>query len=652
MSITKEELDNYIQNYQQGNPLITDEEYDILLEEYIKEHGESSRPFMRNKQSDSVNAILGTIPKVYGVETPMREGQPTYVDWIHKKKFIGDVFFQFKYDGCSVAYDCKTKRFFTRGDYDNGESVDVTDLFKHHNPEEFIQGRRHANVKLVVDLLDAIKFEAIMPNEIYNAYFKNEYKTPRDAVAAIITSHNVERAAFIHLRPLRYYRDGSQYVCVGSDLGRIVAYNEFEYMQTYIDALLKQNASMHDYDDRYSYACDGVVLTAFDKEEKPYPYGRSIEDLEPDEILRASDLVEVDPEIEIAIKILNLRKQTKLLNIEYQHGTTGIITPVAILEPIEFEGRTVTHVTLSNMDRVEQLDLHYGDTVNIMYNIVPYLVSSEHDGGERITTPDTCLLCGEKLNKTSLRIVRCNNPNCPSVIIGDIIKYVEKMKMFGISANTIYTLYNNGLIKTIPDLYRLTPDMISKLPGFGEKSADNIVNSIKESSTNVSLIRWFGAIPINNISTRIWESIINVLCDYDLSKAQTIIMDLLSNDTPTKFIESIGYISGISVGRYKMIVDGLNKNWSIMKDCVKYITFEEIASNNSKGKVCLSGTRDKALIETLKSEGYEATDTFTTDCKAVIVPTKIFTSAKTIKAKKHNIPVYTISDILNGGLMF
>ena len=130
--VTKEELDKYLKAYQEGHPLISDEKYDELLEEYLSVNGESSRPFTRQKQSDSVNDIVGTLPKVYGVRNAMRDNQTTFDDWIKKKclNTNDSVLVQPKFDGCSVAFDFETERFFTRGDYDNGESVDVTDLFK------------------------------------------------------------------------------------------------------------------------------------------------------------------------------------------------------------------------------------------------------------------------------------------------------------------------------------------------------------------------------------------------------------------------------------------------------------------------------------------------------------------------------------------
>ena len=121
--ITKKELNKYTEAYSKGDPLISDEEYDRLLEEYVAANGEESRPFTRAKQSDAINDIVGTLSKCYNVMIPMRQGQPTYFDWVNKKKIPHDakVIVQPKLDGGSVAVDLNTWQFATRGDYDNGE---------------------------------------------------------------------------------------------------------------------------------------------------------------------------------------------------------------------------------------------------------------------------------------------------------------------------------------------------------------------------------------------------------------------------------------------------------------------------------------------------------------------------------------------------
>ena len=168
--ITKEQLDEYIAKYNRGEDTgLSDEEYDNLLEEYLKKNGEDKRPFLRTQQTDDVNDAVGTLGKVYGVTKPMRPGQKTYVEWVNTKKINpkAKIIIQPKFDGCSVAYDCNSRRFFTRGDYDNGESVDVTELFIDYFDKNY-------DIEIT-----AVKFEAIMAHEIFKDLgLNNRYKRP------------------------------------------------------------------------------------------------------------------------------------------------------------------------------------------------------------------------------------------------------------------------------------------------------------------------------------------------------------------------------------------------------------------------------------------------------------------------------------------
>jgi NAD-dependent DNA ligase len=403
--ITKEELDKYIKAYQQGHPLISDEEYDILLEEYLKEHPESKRPFTRQKQSSNVNDIVGTLPKVYGVKEPMRPGQKVYMDWVKKLKPGDKIVIQPKFDGCSVAADLtgKEEKLFTRGDFDNGESVDVSDILETY----FFNHHCRVTADDVEVRLSAIKYEAICSLENYEKCFKDKYSRPRDVVAAGITSrtrlkHPGDSTNFADMIPLRWYwSDGSQTLYDNMEaVSQVLDADDFEGIQRFIDNLLKNEATVkfeniHDFEMEWygTYQCDGVVVSRV----------KSI----------VNNWIEIDPEYEVAIKILNIKQETKLVDINWQFGNSGHITPVAIVEPIKFGNVVVRNVGLSTFERVINMNLRYGDTVQIMYNIVPYFVGSKGDGNLPIPIPDNCPICQFKLDKSSLKQVKCTNPNCP-----------------------------------------------------------------------------------------------------------------------------------------------------------------------------------------------------------------------------------------------
>ena len=608
--VTKEQLDEYIKAYQEGHSLISDEEYDALLEEYLDEHGEENRPFLRSKQSDNVNDIVGTLPKVYNVLVPMRDGQKTYESWVKTKKIPVEyhTIVQPKFDGCSISLDMYTGRFFTRGDYDNGESVDVTDLFTD------IFKLEEVNTKI-----DAIKFEAIMCHECFEKIKHLGYKRPRDAVAGIISSRNKELASLITLIPLRLYFDKRQYVAASlQEISYETYVDDYDGITSFINDKLADGAVVK-YKDLH-YSIDGVVASAISDEQ-------------------------TIPDWEVAIKILNNVKETKLKYVEFQLGKTGKITPVGILEPVVFDGVVVDHVGLSTFDRIIQLDLRHNDTVRIVYNIVPYLIDSLHDGDSIIPVPTKCPICGAELNMITMKTVRCTNPKCDGLRVGMINRYCEKMKMMGISKGILTKLYDNDVINTIGDLYRLTPEMIMSIDGFKEKSANNIIKSINKASNNVPLDRWMGALPIKDISSKIWRTLIDAKYPMDEMKATCCYKEMIQNGTPNQFIEECIpiYVYGFSTKLYAAIKEGLINHWDEIQDIIQYVTFKSTTDmgKSVKGRVTLTGTRDEKLISYLQEKGYEVND-FSSKTIALVIPYEGFVSSKVPKAIRNGIPVYII----------
>ena len=607
--ISQETLSKLIASYSSGFSDISDEGYDILLEEFLKEHGADKRPFLRQTQTESVADIVGSLPKAYGVTTPMRPGQLTYREWRMKRLPARTIILQPKFDGCSVAYDLKSHRFFTRGDTDNGESVDVTDLFKNHDlNEKNLEG------------FDAIKFEAILSKQVYNELFSKLYKRPRDVVAAAIHSRETEVAKYITLIPLRKIKNKKLYVSdTLTEISSVGNLSDND-IQLYIDNLLKNAASQ--YFQHQTFECDGVVVSIVE-----------------------TDNIATD---EIAIKILNLQKKSKLKKITYSMGKSGRVTPVAEVEPVKFDNVTVQNISLENLNRMTELKLGFGDTVNIMYNIRPYLLSSDHDGGPEIPIPDTCPVCGYKLTRIGPEMVGCENPTCRGNCIGSIVRYCENMKMYGISTATIESLYDAELIKSISDLYRLKVEDISKLEGFGTISAKNIVDSITKASTLVNPLRWLSALPCRNIGLKTWTMICNGLFDGDILKLGNVLKETCRKTTPNLFIEELCQpVFGVDELTLQAIKVGVTCSWRDIFEMIKFITFDTLTPiKTDRGVIVMSGTRDKDVKSYLESIGYEVSDSFKSDAKYVVVPDLNFQSSKTDKAKAKNIPIITIREAI------
>lgn len=615
--VTKEQLDEYTKAYMEGHSLISDEEYDALVEEYVRANGEESRPFTRSKQSSAINNIVGTLSKCYNVMIPMRAGQQTYFDWFNKKNIPCDakIIVQPKLDGGSVAVDLNTWQFATRGDYDNGESEDVTELFIRN--KSYISGMLHEPTSAL-----SMKFESIMSVGVFNELYKDDYKRPRDAMSGLIHSRNKEAIdAGVTLMPLRLMTNNGMKVHMGilTEQCLETAADDFNGIEQFITDLLNNGAAVDTCLGRFE--CDGVVVSVVD-----------------------DNGIILD---EVAIKILNMVEETKLIDIDYQIGTTGRITPVAILEPVNFGKVTVDHATLSNLYRVNELKLKYNDTVRIMYNIVPYFLDSKHDGDMLIPMLDKCPSCGTPFNMKMLRIVECTNPNCDARKNGNLVRYCKNMKMMGLGESIIGDLWKSGLVREIPDLYKITSDDIQTMKGYREKSADNIIQAINKGSNKVPLERWLGALPVTGISTKTWKTIIG--CSYGSNAASTFIERIKECDNPESILVELRIPSGIGELTLNKIAEGLRLNWNIIKEIIskEYVTFAESKIKKSNGiKIAMSGTRDAALTKHLEDKGYEVCD-YNNSCSFLVVPSKDFTSSKVEKALAHNKTIITVEEAYN-----
>lgn len=613
--ITKSELDKYLSAYNEGHPLISDSEYDSLLEEYLNKNGEDNRPYLRQTQSKSINAVVGTLTKVYGVNKPMRDGQKIYGDWIKQKHINPDlhVYVQPKFDGCSVAYDCNTHKFFTRGKYDDGVSIDVTELFS--NSKIYVENYQS---------YDSIKFEAIISPQIFlsdDRHLNLTYKRPRDVVSATITSRDISKADLITLVPLRVYRDGKSYLPpILKNISMDTTADDKDGIETFISNLLCNQAIATVND--MGFECDGTVVSVYD-----------------------NDGVIHD---EVAIKILNNSQESTLIDVQYQFGNSGRITPVAIIKPIKFGEVTVRCITLSTIDRVDNMHLKYNDTVRVIYNIVPYLLSSNHDGTIPIPLPSHCPICGCKLDMSSLSLIKCTNPNCQGLKIGSIIRYCEKMNMYGVAEKTIVKLYAEKIISNISDLYKITVNDIMTLDGFKETSANNIIKSINKASHNVDIYSWLGSLPFDDIGKRTWKTIIMAM-DNNILNA---FINSLSNDTADdthKILDMIQIQRIIGIGTIiaNKIINGLYKNWNDISDIChnKYVTFNAIKNQQVKGVITLTGTRDRSVTQYLIDKGYDVNSSFTNKTTILVVPSSSFTSSKVVRAKQLNIPIFTINEV-------
>ena len=210
------------------------------------------------------------------------------------------------------------------------------------------------------------------------------------------------------------------------------------------------------------------------------------------------------PRWAVAWKFPASQASTTLRDVEFQVGRTGAITPVAILEPVNVGGVLVSRATLHNQDEFLRKDLRLGDTVIVQRagDVIPEIVKPVielRSGEERpILMPTSCPSCSHPLERSVDEVVtRCNNSHCPAQRRRSLIHFAAKpgLDIEGLGARAVEQLFDLGLIQDIPDIFNLQVDQLAGLEGWGEKSAENLIEAIAQRK-NPPLGRFLAALGI------------------------------------------------------------------------------------------------------------------------------------------------------------
>ena len=199
------------------------------------------------------------------------------------------------------------------------------------------------------------------------------------------------------------------------------------------------------------------------------------------------------PRWAIAFKFKAKQAHTKLLEVEYQVGKTGAITPVAKTEPVQLAGVTVSSISLHNEEFIQQKDLRIGDTIVIERagDVIPYVVKSiadVRDGSEQVIAfPTSCPSCASTLGKSENEAAwRCPNSNCKAQLLQRLTYHVSKdaMNIDGFGKSYVETFHAKGWLSDLSDVYNLNYDTIAVLEGFGQRSATKLKDAINKSKSN------------------------------------------------------------------------------------------------------------------------------------------------------------------------
>ncbi|SFE60631.1 NAD-dependent DNA ligase LigA [Thermophagus xiamenensis] len=494
IELLREELNyhNY-KYYIENQPEISDLEFDQKmqeladLEKQYPEFVDPSSPTMR--VGSDLSEEFEQVPHKY----PMLSLGNTYSEEelldFHNRllRLVGNNFSyvcELKYDGTSISLTYVNgvlQRAVTRGDGTVGDDVtrNVRTIrsvpLKLHGdyPSEFeIRGEIFLPVK---------EFEWL--NDERAKAGEPPFANPRNAAAG---SLKLQNSALVAKRPLDCYL----YYMLGEELPTNSHYDNLMKAKSWglkISPHMKRCQSIEEVFDFIKY---------WDKERHNLPFEIDGAVIKVDNINIQNQLGNTakSPRWAIAYKFKAEQVQTRLLSIDFQVGRTGAVTPVANLEPVQLAGTIVKRASLHNADIISELGLHINDTVivekggEIIPKITGVVPEKRPHQSEAVEFIKNCPACGSPLMRIEGEAAHycSNSANCPPQIKGKIEHFISRraMNIDGLGSETINLLYNQNLVKTISDLYRLRPSQLIPLERLGEKSARNIINSI-EASKNV-----------------------------------------------------------------------------------------------------------------------------------------------------------------------
>ena len=491
----RRELDEHNYNYYVLNaPTIDDRTFDEMmyelqgLEETFPQYFDPNSPTQRvgNDINRSFSQVEHRYPMLSLSNTYSIEEVSAFYERV-RSGLMGEDFElvgELKYDGTSISliYEGgRLVRAVTRGDGTRGD--DVTENVK---TIRSIPLQLRGN-----DYPDSfeIRGEILMPWAVFDALNKEReeqeeplFANPRNAAAGTLKSQN---SAVVAARGL----DAYLYYLLGENLPADTHYENLQYARSWGFKVSDAVRKLHSVEEVKEY------INYWDMERKNLPVATDGMVFKVNSLRQQKNLgyTAKSPRWAIAYKFQAEKALTRLNSVSYQVGRTGTVTPVANLDPVLLSGTIVKRATLHNEDIINALDLHFGDMVFV------------EKGGEiipKITAVDTSarLLIGEKVRfikecpepecRTPLKRIEgeaawfCpNEKGCPPQIKGRIEHFISRkaMNIEGLGSETIGQFYSLGLVRDASDLYTLQPDVIAGLERMGERSAQNIVDAVKQS---------------------------------------------------------------------------------------------------------------------------------------------------------------------------
>ena len=624
--------------YQEDREIISNYEYDKLYDELEALEKETGITLAGSPTVSVGYEAVNALPKETH-ETPMLSLDKTKEIEV-LKNFVGNqkTVLSWKMDGLTIVLtyqDGKLKKAVTRGNGVVGEVItNNAKVFKNVPLQIAYQGELILRGEAIISYSD---FEKIN-EQIEDVDAK--YKNPRNLCSGSVRQLNNEITAKRNV----YFYAFSLVRAEGVDFNNSRAC-QFEWLKMQgFDIVEYRMVDSKNLEETIQYFSDKISTNDFPSDGLVALY---------DDIAYGDSLGSTAkfPRNAFAFKWKDEIRETTLKEIEWSPSRTGLINPVAIFEPVELEGTTVSRASVHNISILKELELGIGDRIEVYKaNMIIPQIAENLTRSRNLTIPEFCPVCKEKTKiqkSNDVEVLICTNPECQAKKIKSFTLFVSRdaMNIDGLSEATLEKFILNGFIKEFGDIYELEhyKDAIIEMDGFGEKSYENLIDNIKKSS-HTTLPRLVYALGIANIGV----ANAKVLCkefDYDLKKLMQADEETISQ------IEGIGSVIAKSVTDYFKNEENQRK----LEHLLTHLTFEEMkieTGNPLSGKqFVITGSVNQfenrsAMKEFIEKRGGKVTGSVSKKTDYLINNDTESSSSKNKKAKELGIPILSEEDFL------
>ena len=650
--------------FKYDNPLISDKDYDVVKKEIL--NLEKKYKYLKSKNSpsnkigyqpsDKFRKIAHNVPMLSLSNAFSKENIEVFIKKIRNflnLKNTEKIFFSAepKIDGISASLKYIDGVFIlglSRGDGKTGE--DITN-----------------NLKTISDIPKKISkpnFPKILEvrGEVYISKFdfkkiSKNFANPRNAAGGSLRQKDYKETKKIPLKFIAYgfgivnpmnFEKQSEYLKLLKNWGFKTSY--LAKLLSSIEEIEENHKTIEKMRSDIDFDLDGLVY--------------KVDDLK---LQKRLGFVSNSPRGAIAHKFSSEKGFSRIKNIEIQVGRTGALTPVAKIDPITIGGVVVSNATLHNEDEINRKDIRIGDTVYIQRagDVIPQVLyvdlSKRNKSSGKFNFPTRCPSCGTKTvkefnisKKKRDAVTRCPDPkfNCNEILKEKLKHFVSKdvLNIEGLGKKVVENFWNRKLIKYPYDIFNLDLNILKKIEGWGDKSINNLKNSINKSK-EISLDRFIFSLGIRHIG----EENAKVLAKYFLNEKSFFDLSKKLNDSKSKYRDELQSIDGIGNSQIESLKKFFfnSQNLKIVSELVSILRIEDYKYLKKKtpisGKLIIfTGTfvnNSRSELKSLaESMGAKIVSTISKKTDYLVAGSQRPTVRKINEAKHLNIKVLTEDD--------